>query len=693
MTPTTLMGTAKRWMILETTGGHRWPTGRGSEVQAIPKPVEEPAPIAPHLLVEEAVQVTPPQPAEEVIEVVPQPAAEETQFSIDPEFSLYSPNNVSTVSSPFDLGVVPTVSSSLASELPSEWPTVTPLRATTYTRSINSVPPSLPGPFPIGRPESLPTTTLLSSVIESTPSTISSCRLEPSRLSIIDESQSSKSPPITYLLPSSPSLTPTDSVFGLDGVFHLFGSDILDNRLSFEEPILEDVSTEPSLLSTHRTTVLRPRMTGNATTKAFTTIPPTVTGKASLGVIAIPLTPPPRSPRSLSSLSSSISSLSSQHSDDSSLLGSEPLETELFETEPDVPRESSSPISSSPISASAVSSATVRAVPTTPGIDCEVIKRIRDVLDAVKGQTDALWDGQLSTNHILDELRQRVPRTQDNTELVEWLQRLEDLINRLADSQARARAPSPPPESLFDSAVPILPPPTFVPLNFRPDARGPRPRSASPTLLGDLPPLRPFTVPIPEPLITRDIGCLEVAKPLIAFVKPSSFVAKQGLDQIALGLNKCHSIASSNWSALVHSPRARIRHGGYTLGIADPTAVSFELLTVLGAGPLAVFIMYQIVQRDLARALLDCRALHGEALQRASTNPPDSSSLSASFLQDHPGLCRRRVSDVRGRQNGALRGAGVEDEREAWRRNGRRAGLSSRSGRRPMKPFFQVFGD
>ena len=48
-----------------------------------------------------------------------------------------------------------------------------------------------------------------------------------------------------------------------------------------------------------------------------------------------------------------------------------------------------------------------------------------------------------STNHVLGELRQRVPRAQDNTELTERLQRLEDLINRLADAQFRARGPSP----------------------------------------------------------------------------------------------------------------------------------------------------------------------------------------------------------------------------------------------------------
>jgi EXPERA (EXPanded EBP superfamily) len=36
-------------------------------------------------------------------------------------------------------------------------------------------------------------------------------------------------------------------------------------------------------------------------------------------------------------------------------------------------------------------------------------------------------------------------------------------------------------------------------------------------------------------------------------------------------------------------------------GTADPTIVSMELLTVFGAGTLAVWIAYQIVKRDSAR--------------------------------------------------------------------------------------------
>jgi hypothetical protein len=237
--------------------------------------------------------------------------------------------------------------------------------------------------------------------------------------------------------------------------------------------------------------------------------------------MAIQLSPPPSSRRSPSSLSSIISFLSSHHSDDDSLmesepLGSEPSETELFETEPDVPGESVLPISSqilySPPSSSISpslgsspssevlpltpitrsppslgkylsqtssdatqrvlhdpsvstpsvspmpsigSSAMVRAVPTGRGVDCEVINRICDIVERVKDQTDALWDGQLSTNHILDELRQCVPQPQDNAELVERLQCIEDLLNRLADAQAQPREPSPEP-SLFNSGSDTL---------------------------------------------------------------------------------------------------------------------------------------------------------------------------------------------------------------------------------------------
>jgi hypothetical protein len=81
-------------------------------------------------------------------------------------------------------------------------------------------------------------------------------------------------------------------------------------------------------------------------------------------------------------------------------------------------------------------------------MDCEALNHIRGVLDDVEAQTDDLRDGQLWTNNVLDDLRQQ--RTPDNTELVERLQWLEDLINRLAEAQTQRHPRVPTPvESLF----------------------------------------------------------------------------------------------------------------------------------------------------------------------------------------------------------------------------------------------------
>jgi hypothetical protein len=68
---------------------------------------------------------------------------------------------------------------------------------------------------------------------------------------------------------------------------------------------------------------------------------------------------------------------------------------------------------------SVVLSATVR--PGVPGMDCEALNRICEVLDAVKAQTDDLCDSQALTNQFLDELLQHY-LPQDNTELVNRLQ-------------------------------------------------------------------------------------------------------------------------------------------------------------------------------------------------------------------------------------------------------------------------------
>jgi hypothetical protein len=355
------------------------------EVQAVPEPVEEPIPVA----LPPPVQVVPP-PLPAVPERVQAPRARSPErfpepplYIIDPGYPLSPRDDLSSVSSPTDLGTTPTVYSGvsvplpesvaspslLGSELPSERPVVPPLRPLSPTGSISSIPPSLPGPSPIQPLGSLPTTTLLSTVTESTPSTITASRgsarsraptspstvhgslwapetddtyessvlraspsvqsiafpegpdtsfdtsflrptasayssQERTRLSTIEESLSSESLPISYSSPSSRSLTPTVSISAspspslsptgpptvpspspgpptpttasspiLTAERSLvaltrtpssvstassipLGSDIFDNRSLFDEP-LEDVKTEPTLLSTHRSAVSR----------------------------------------------------------------------------------------------------------------------------------------------------------------------------------------------------------------------------------------------------------------------------------------------------------------------------------------------------------------------------------------------------------------------------------------------------
>jgi hypothetical protein len=174
-----------------------------------------------------------------------------------------------------------------------------------------------------------------------------------------------------------------------------------------------------------------------------------MTAKASPQIIPILITPPPCSPCSPSSLSSSISFLSSHHSNNLSLIEYEP-----FIQQPSSPTSSTS-ISSSPLSSSILSSLSSspssRTLPITPilqfpllsgeylsrtsmevtqrvfpisisptpsvvssatvrpgalGIDCEALNHIHKVLDAIKAQTDNLYNGQASTNHLLDDLCQ-----------------------------------------------------------------------------------------------------------------------------------------------------------------------------------------------------------------------------------------------------------------------------------------------
>ncbi|KAH9968144.1 hypothetical protein BC827DRAFT_474712 [Russula dissimulans] len=355
---------------------------------APPAPAPAPPPPAP-------APRAPRAPAPPVVEPFPEPPIR----YMDRGFALY-PDDLSSTSSPSEIESIPSDSTTmiarhtrlpesvsspsvlhteLSAESEPEPPAVVPVRPAPSAESvrsmIRSIPPSLPGPSSIslpdslprtsslpspsliGLPESLPTTSLLSSVTESTPTTITLSRAspprvpsspsireslwatetddtyessilraspsvqsiafpegpdisfdtsflrptasaytsqEPSRLSTIDESPSSESPSIIYSSSSSTSLTPTVSVSPsvtssssslpptvpspsppvpssttvatpvlspeslpvtltrtpstVSTASISMKSDVLDSRSLFEP---EDISTEPSLLSTH----------------------------------------------------------------------------------------------------------------------------------------------------------------------------------------------------------------------------------------------------------------------------------------------------------------------------------------------------------------------------------------------------------------------------------------------------------
>jgi hypothetical protein len=176
----------------------------------------------------------------------------------------------------------------------------------------------------------------------------------------------------------------------------------------------------------------------------------------------VALSPPPVRSPSIISTSSSMSFLSSHHSDDFSLLGTDEVEmpppSPVWLSEPSSPSSdptlsiisssesspgptlsltSSSasltptppPSSPTPSTESTGSSVTARQV---PGI---TMTAIRDMLAQVREQTSALWEGQTSTNDMLDELRQSRPVPQDNTEIFDRLHHIETLIQTLIDTR------------------------------------------------------------------------------------------------------------------------------------------------------------------------------------------------------------------------------------------------------------------
>ena len=176
------------------------------------------------------------------------------------------------------------------------------------------------------------------------------------------------------------------------------------------------------------------------------------------GLVPIEVSPPPSRFSSPSSRSSSISFLSSHHSDEFSLVGTDEEEIVMPAPAPGWSSEPSSPSSDltpSIISSSGSSpgltlsltssSSSPTPPPTSPTPSTEstesvltarpirvseeiTMTTIRDMLTQLREQTAALWEGQTSTNHMLDELRQTRPAPPDNTEIIDRLHHIETLI-------------------------------------------------------------------------------------------------------------------------------------------------------------------------------------------------------------------------------------------------------------------------
>ena len=176
----------------------------------------------------------------------------------------------------------------------------------------------------------------------------------------------------------------------------------------------------------------------------------------------------------------------------------------------------------------------------------DTLRNLQDLLNQLRDQTGALWDGQVSTNHMLDDLRGR--RAEDQADLNDRVRNIEGLLQQLVD-QASRPAPRPPIESVYSTssdgmtdlesirrrwddltrsrqqpihmptsvrtgpslddqladllgapppaaaaAAPVQPPPPLQPFTYQPAPRSSRPRSMSPTL-EDVP-IRPYTAPV-----------------------------------------------------------------------------------------------------------------------------------------------------------------------------------------------------
>ncbi|KAH7903879.1 hypothetical protein BJ138DRAFT_67873, partial [Hygrophoropsis aurantiaca] len=197
--------------------------------------------------------------------------------------------------------------------------------------------------------------------------------------------------------------------------------------------------------------------------------------------VPIALSPPRSRPSSPSSSISGSSYLSSHHSEDFSFMESEAYlippaspswpspsspssSTSSAELTPSMISSSSSSPSPGP-SLSVTSSSSPTHPPSSPTpstassstarpVDGTTITTLRDLLHQLREQTSALWEGQVSTNHMLDELRQQRVGPQDNIELHERLHGIETLLSTIMERRTEIVQPplAPPPEAPSSSS-------------------------------------------------------------------------------------------------------------------------------------------------------------------------------------------------------------------------------------------------
>ncbi|KAG2366333.1 hypothetical protein BDR07DRAFT_1480198 [Suillus spraguei] len=195
------------------------------------------------------------------------------------------------------------------------------------------------------------------------------------------------------------------------------------------------------------------------------------------GIPLVEMSPPPMRPSSPSSPSSVMSFLSSHHSDDDLSLLETELEAETVERSYSISREPSWPSSSSSSRAipgpslSATSSSSPTPPPSSPTPppssptpstasattvrqrDSITIETLRDMLTSLREQMTALWENQVSTNRVLDELHQTRSGPLDTTEFNDRFRAIEVLLRQLIDRRVETERPvhiQPPSESISD---------------------------------------------------------------------------------------------------------------------------------------------------------------------------------------------------------------------------------------------------